>query len=215
MSGYDEHTCPGCDDTLRGVYATLFNARNRFGEPKMMLKLWDCKQFDSTRKPPSDDAHPAVKAMYAVYLNLMQAMEGVVQDGNTIRWVPGVMQRVVHLEPAWTDALVAYEEILDEHNRDNRHSRGEMNVLRGAQGSEHTLWGRRSDTGYDHFVRVADGVEPHQMRHKPCGQPIVIADHFVKQLHADPTFYGAAECPACRGSARPIAEFEINLGLDH
>lgn len=223
MAGYDGKTCPGCDETVRGAYALLFNAMNRFGEPTMIGKLWDLKVYHQTLGELAEDAHPAVRMMHDVHAKIIVAMEGVTFEQSTgiIRWVPGVMEYLKRLETEWVDALVAYQEILDEHNRDNRHTRGEMNVLRESRGSEHNLWGRREgNTSYDHFVRVHSDVlldkepwelNPHEgdLRCARCKNVFDIADHFKDQLRSDPTFYGAFDCPKCRNGAIPWAEVEV------
>jgi len=211
MLGFDGKICPGCDDTMRGAYALLFNARNRYPEASMMEKLWDCKQFHAVLPDPPADAHPAIHAMRAVHAKLMQAMEGVVQDGTIIRWVPGVLQRITHLEPEWTDALVAYEEIKEQHFHDRRHSHGELNELRESRGSKHALWGRRpEDTRYHHYVSLWTGStqpEP-DLVHTRCGAQHVIVDHFKDELRRDPTFYGKFWCLGCRSNV-PWAEMEV------
>lgn len=213
MAGYDGKTCAGCDDTMFGASALLFNARNRFPEAEMVPKLWDCRQLYPALPAPDATAHPAIHAMHAVYVKLMQAMEGVVQDNTVIRWVPGVLQRIRNLEPEWTDALVAYETIKEEHRRDERHCRGELNWLRESRGSEHTLWGRRTDTSYHRHVAWVGQDEPHNIIHTTCGTRLALADYFLERMREDPTFYGKASCPACKAHMVPFSEFEI-VSLD-
>lgn len=209
MSGFDGKTCPGCDESLRSVGASLFNARNRYPEASMMSKLWDCKQFHPVLPEPAADAHPAIHAMHKVYKYLMDSMEVVVQDGNTIRWAPGVMARIRRIEPEWTDALVAYEEIKEQHFRDDRHCRGELNWMCEQRGSEHTLWGRRPDTSYNRFVAWVGEDEEHNLVHKACGARIMLDDYFLERLREDETFYGKGNCPSCKAHMVPFTEFEI------
>lgn len=209
MAGYDGKTCPGCDLVMRGASALLFNARNRFPGADMMPKLWDCKQHYPALPAPDAAAHPAIHALHAVYVKLMQAMEGVVQDDSTIRWVPGVMQRIGQLEPEWTDALAAYEVVKEQHFRDDRHCRGEMNWLHESRGSEHTLWGRRPSTSYHHQIVVASRKQPHNITHKSCGARLVLDEYFLERMREDATFYGKADCPACAAHMVPFSEFEI------
>lgn len=209
--------CPGCTGDEMYFAALVFNAMNRLGEPKMMAKIWDLRCSYPVALEPIPDMHPAIAGMHRVHARLLEASQGMVLDGQTIRWLPGVMQLLTRImDTEARPALVAYEEIKDEHNRDERHCRiGGVNVIREQRGSRHTLWGARSDTSYNYTVALMGPQEPCNIIHKSCGSRLGLDEHFLENLRADPTFYGAAWCPSptCRIGDIPFVEFEI-VSLD-
>lgn len=209
--------CPGCTGDEMHFAALVFNAMNRLGEPKMMAKIWDLRCFHPVALEPTPDMHPAIAGMHRVHARLLEASQGMALDGQTIRWLPGVSQAVNRvMDEEARPALIAYEEIKDEHNRDERHCRiGGVNRIREQRGSHHTLWGARPDTSYHHFVACAGPNERPSLLHKSCGRGILLAEHFLENLRRDPTFYGAVNCPheGCRPGESPWYDFEI-ISLD-
>lgn len=188
----------------------MFNAMNRFGEAKMMAKLWDLRQHP---EPPAPKVpHPAIDRLIALYRKLIEATEGMTQDGLTIRWPAHAVEKVYALKDEWQAVLVETEAIFDAHFEDRRHSSGEMNRLYPSRGSKHNLWGARSDAGYDHYVRPTETGETGHVRHSVCGASYELAEHFRAHLRHDPTFYGVFRCDACRMDV-PWAQMEI-LNVD-
>lgn len=173
---------------------------------KAMVKLNDMRRCTIPAELPMP--HPIIQEVVDVARALVEACEGMTDEGLTIRWTPEVKARVEALIPRAAAAMDAMRPLEEAHNADNRHSRGEPNVMRESRGSS---WAGFVNPDYeaaryDYTLTETFGGS-HDLRHQVCGAALVIHEHFKANLRSDPTFYGKVWCPRCRIEA-PSAQFE-------
>lgn len=214
---FDGKPCPGCNETVGMEYAYIFNALNRLDqrENKIMEHLVELHGYPAELPAPVIP-HPAIDNYIELYRRLREIIQLIVLDGTIIRWSPGTWACLERLGPFWKATMHEVDELLEEHQADNRHCRGEMNVLKEARGSKHNHWGLRGpDTSYDHFVAIMGEDEHHNLVHRTCGTRLGLAEFHLDNLRRDPTFYGKVWCPStrCRIGDIPFAEFDL-VSLD-
>lgn len=210
----DSAPCPACNVEVRGISALIHNflVRVRGGamEPKAMLKLWDLRgEVDALERSGKwyglALVHPAVNELLECARALHEATEGMTQDGLTIRWPRETIPTVLTLEPRVRSAAIAYGVFSEAHFRDARHSSGQPNILREAQGERGSLDG--TTTRYHYTVEVVPfdttrlGGHDADIVHSPCGTGLKLHAHFMNNLAVDPTFYGKCWCPTCKVNA--------------
>lgn len=212
--------CPACSTEVRGVSALIHNFLTRVedGRPvgKAYVRLLDLKEYHSDIDPAKFE-HPDVVELMTVAKLLTEACAGMTQEGLTIRWTPAVTEAVTALVPRAEKASAAFNVHSESHFADDRHCRGEDNILRESQGSVGIRWLPKYSYHYKVECVDAGAVD---LLHAPCGTGLKIDQHFKDNLARDPTFYGKVWCPKCRISA-PFGQFEAStvpstdLGAPH
>lgn len=203
--------CAACQTEVRSLAAYLHNFLTRCSrdgarieQGKAFVRLVDMREQGLPReiKVP----HPAAQEVVDVCRELMQAIAGIEIDGGEIRWSPEIRQRVEALIPRAMKAADVFSPLSEAHFADDRHSRGEPNILRESGGSK---WAGfvspdYEAARYDYTVEVT--TEGADLTHEPCGTGLKLHEHFKDKLANDPTFYGKIWCPKCRLNA-PSAQF--------
>ena len=209
--------CAGCNQSVRNFSALIHNfltrcdvAAGKVREGKAMVKLWDLRRTQLPWRLSVPNA--AAAEMLNVARALVEAPEGMTEEGFTIRWSPEVLARVEALIPRAAAAADAWKAVSNEHFRDRRHSHGDDNVLRESKGYGWTGFiktdGRSGE--YDYTVEVVTGGG--DLTHDVCGTHLKLHDHFKDQLALDPGFYGKVWCPTCRVSA-PWRQFTLDADV--
>lgn len=197
--------CPMCQQDLRGFCALLHNTFVRWGEGKMYVKLNDIRRYHATPIELTVP-HPATEKAVALQRDLIAALDGMTDDGQQIRWTPQVAERVAALYGRFQEVLVEIEPLSDAHFDDDRHSSGQINILREQRGGRGDLY--KTGAGYSDYAYTVEAVaEGGELRHTVCGTNLRLHDHFKERLARDPDFYGRVWCPTCINNV-PIAQFE-------
>jgi hypothetical protein len=206
--------CPACQQDLRNVSALIHNfltrcdvAAGRVREGKAMVKLNDlrCTAIPDHLTVP----HPAAEEVLAVARALVQACDGMTDEGATIRWTPEILARVEGLIQRAAAAEDAFDAVSNAHFADARHYRGEENLLRESRGSRWAgfVHPDYKAAAYNFTVEVVE--EGGDLTHTICGTQLKLHDHFKGQLALDPHFYGKVWCPTCRQNL-PFAQFRLD-----
>lgn len=215
--------CPACQPYVRGLAALLHNAYNRFDHPnedgtcpgmqgKFFVKMSDLRIAYDPDVPLTID-HPAARAVVELTRDIMKilnAEDGLVEDGLMLRWTPTCRSRLLALYDRWCKVCYDYSILSDDHFEDNRHCSGTENLLIASRGYKFYGYGRYifpNPRDYDYVVEVGNSDNSHLM-HKPCGALIHLHDHFLQKMRRDPGFYGRCRCPEC-GVLAPMAQFKI------
>ncbi len=198
--------CAACQDEVRSFMATLHNVYNRWDSSSRLRKLRDIQLYNSKPLEFTVESPINVK-MKAVHDALRSILSSTMtEDQQMIRITPEGIIKLDALGPDVKELLIEFDPISEAHFEDDRHSSGRENILRSRQGSKSTLWGTRSDTGYNYTVEVSPSSG--DIKHQVCGTRLELHEYFKAHLRKDPEFYAKVYCPTCRLAA-PSEQFEF------
>lgn len=212
-------SCPACSVFSRDgghwfAYLHNFLTRcdvkaGRVRESKAFVKLNDMRLYGKVEQDLTEP-HPVTQEMLEVARALVAACDGMVDEGLRITWTPEVRERVEALIPRVAAAMDAFIPFERAHRADERHARGEENVLRQSAGS---AWAGfvnpdYAAAGYDYTVEVVSAGA--DITHTVCGTGLKLHEHFKANIARDPTFYGKVWCPTCSGNV-PFRQFTCTI----